>query len=115
VTTTIALASTATLWPAHGPVEPARLEPRCLMAVGMVGAVALAATMLTGAFLQCRRASTKTWLAGSIAVLSLVATVWMCSEPGVVHMLTSHIGAALLVALVAGWLGARARRARDHR
>jgi hypothetical protein len=114
VIATIALASMATLWPTHGPVEPAGLEPRCLVAVGMVGAVALAATVLTGAFLQCQRTSTKRWLAGGIGILSLVATVWMCSEPGVVHMLTSHIGAALVVGLVAGWLGARARRSRDR-
>jgi hypothetical protein len=114
VASTIALVWVATLWPAHGTVEPAGLEPRCLMAVGVVGAIALAATMLSGAFSQCHRPSTKRWLAGGIATLSLVATVWMCSAPGVVHMLTSHIGAALGVALVAVLIGSRARRAHRH-
>jgi hypothetical protein len=114
VASTIVLASIATLWPAQGPVEPAGLEPRCLMAVGMVGAIALAATMLTGAFHQCNRRSTRSWLAGGIAILSLVATVWMCSAPGVVHMLTSHIGAALGVAFVAVLIGSSARLARRH-
>jgi hypothetical protein len=114
VASTIALASIATLWPAHDAGEPAGLEPRCLMAVGMVGALALAATMLTGAFRQCHRSSTKSWLAGGIGILSLVATVWMCNAPGVVHMLTSHIGAALGVGLVAVLIGSRARRTHRH-
>jgi hypothetical protein len=36
---------------------------------------------------------------------------WMCSEPGRMHVLVSHVGAAFTVSLIAILLGTRTRRA----
>jgi hypothetical protein len=93
------------------PLGAAALEPRCLMGAGMMGAVGLVVALSSGAFVQCRRPATKLWLAASVGALSLVGIVWMCSEPGAMHVLVSHAGAALAVSILALVLGTRARRA----
>jgi hypothetical protein len=93
------------------PLGAAALEPRCLMGAGMAGAVGLLLALSSGAFVQCRRSATKLWLAASIGILSLVGIAWMCSEPGHVHVLVSHAGAAFGVTIVAIVLGTRARTA----
>jgi hypothetical protein len=96
---------------AASPLGAAVLEPRCLMGASMAGAVGLLLALSSGAFVQCQRPATKLWLAASIGTLSLVGIMWMCSEPGAMHVLMSHAGAAFAVTIVAIVLGTRARSA----
>lgn len=86
--------------PGQGP----RLD-YCINATVGAGFVLLALGVLSGAFAARRRASSALWVSGGMTLMALDATVWHCpsADPG--HNLYSHLGAALLLMLLASVAG----------
>ncbi|MBZ5714425.1 hypothetical protein [Nannocystis pusilla] len=79
------------------------------------GALVLAVCALSGAFVQRRRSAGALWLAAAIALLGVLTTTWHCVITGLDHTLPSHLGAGVLMLLVAGLVGAGLhRRQRDR-
>jgi hypothetical protein len=79
------------------------------------GALVLAVCALSGAFVQRRRSAGALWLAAAIALLGVLTTTWHCVITGLDHTLPSHLGAGVLMLLVAGLVGAGLhRRQRDQ-
>ncbi|MBA3548066.1 MAG: hypothetical protein H0T76_16415 [Nannocystis sp.] len=86
--------------PGQGP----RLD-YCLGATVGAGFVLLALGVLSGAFAARRRASSALWVSGGMSLMAFVVSVWHCpsADPG--HNLYSHLGAALLLMLLASGAG----------
>jgi hypothetical protein len=106
---TFGLAVVATFGWGAASLGAAVVEPRCLAGAGMAGAIGLVLALASGAFVQCRRRTSKLWLAVSIGGLSLASIMWICADPGPMHVLVSHAGSAFAVSLLAMALGTRAR------
>ncbi|PCC67487.1 hypothetical protein SAMN02745121_02123 [Nannocystis exedens] len=74
------------------------------------GALVLAVCALSGAFAQRRRSAGALWLAAAIALVGIDTTTWHCVITGLEHTLPSHLGAGVLMLLVAGLVGAALHR-----
>jgi hypothetical protein len=74
------------------------------------GALVLAVCALSGAFAQRRRQTGALWLAAAIALIGVDTTTWHCVITGLDHTLPSHLGAGVLMLLVAGLVGAALHR-----
>lgn len=74
------------------------------------GALVLAICAVSGAFVQRRRSAGALWLAAAIALVGIVTTTWHCVITGLDHTLPSHLGAGVLMLLLAGLVGAALHR-----
>ncbi|WAS97632.1 hypothetical protein [Nannocystis punicea] len=74
------------------------------------GALVLAVCAMSGAFAQRRRSAGALWLAAAIALIGIDTTTWHCVITGLDHTLPSHLGAGVLMLLVAGLVGAALHR-----
>ena len=85
----------------------------CGMLVGVYAAVVLFMGLLSGAFLQRRRAAAVYWIAAGIALTGLTAITWHCPITGASHVLPSHLGVAALLMVATSIVGVLAHRRRD--
>jgi hypothetical protein len=84
--------------------QPPRLD-FCIGATIGAGFVLLAIGVLSGAFAARRRAGGALWVSGGVSLMALDATVWHCPSDDLGHNLYSHLGAALLLMLLASVAG----------
>ncbi len=85
----------------------------CVSATVGAGFVLLALGVLSGAFAVRRRAGSALWVSGGLSLMALDVTIWHCPSDDLGHNLYSHLGAALLLmvlASVAGLIVHRRRR-----
>ena len=82
----------------------------CLYVTMALSVMFLGIGAISGAFAQRRAASSVWWIAGGIALLSLNTVTWHCPniDPG--HLLTNHLGSAVLAVLLATAVGVVVRR-----
>lgn len=86
--------------------EVAGLGLQCGVLVLLVGLVLLGLAALSGAFAQRRRTSTVLWIAGGIALAALETVTWHCPADGRDHVLVGHLGATLVLLVLAAGLAA---------
>jgi hypothetical protein len=77
----------------------------CVASTFGTGMTLLAIGVLSGAFAQRRRAGGALWVSGGVAMMALVAIVWHCPSDDIGHNVHSHLGAAVLLLLLAGAVG----------
>ena len=65
----------------------------------------LAVCALSGAFAIRRRPAASLWIAAAVVLIAVDTTAWHCYLTGLEHTLPSHLGAGLLLLLLAGALG----------
>lgn len=78
---------------------------RCLTVVLGAGVLLLGLGFLSGAFIQRRRMSSVFWVAAGLTLAALNVITWHCPQSGLMHVLPSHVGGAVMllgVAVVAG-------------
>lgn len=85
----------------------------CMTATFANGAALFAIGVVSGAFLQRRGRGGALWLSGGIALMALDAIVWHCPSQDLWHNLQSHLGAALVLLVLAGVAGVLVHRRRD--
>jgi drug/metabolite transporter (DMT)-like permease len=86
----------------------------CSLLVVFYALAVLVMGLLSGAFVQRRRASAVYWIAAGISLTALSAITWQCPETGVAHVLPSHlaVAAGLMIATSVVGILAHRRRAR---
>lgn len=93
-----------------GPEDHAIYQVGCALLTLAAGALVLAVCAVSGAFAQRRRPAAALWIAAAIALIGVDTTTWHCVIIGLDHTLTSHLGAGVLMLLVAGLVGAALHR-----
>lgn len=69
------------------------------------GALVLAVCSLSGAFAIRRRPEASLWISAAVVLIGIDTTAWHCYVTGLDHTLPSHLGAGVLLLLLAGALG----------
>jgi hypothetical protein len=83
---------------------------RCMTLVLGTGVLLLGIGFLSGAFIQRRRVTSVFWVAAGLTLAALNLVTWHCPQSGLMHVLPSHLGGAMLLLLVAGAVGILAHR-----
>lgn len=65
----------------------------------------LAIAVLSGAFVARRRPGSALWVSAGVALMALDVIVWHCPSADPIHNLYSHLGAAIVVLMVAAAVG----------
>ena len=109
ITGVAAMVVATTGWPrvAHGSGTHgswAGLDP-CIATVLASGVLLLALGILSGAFVQRRRATSVYWVAAGLSLAALDLVTWMCPDRGLKHVLPSHLGGASLLMVLALLVG----------
>ncbi|MBK7823959.1 hypothetical protein [Nannocystis sp.] len=97
-----------------GPMGQGPQLDRCVASTIGAGLPLLALGVLSGASAQRRRAGGALWVSGGVSLMALDAITWHCPSDDLGHNLFSHLGAAvllLIVAAIAGLLAHRRQRA----
>ena len=95
-----------------GPERAALRLDYCMTATFLEGGLVFAVGVLSGAFLQRRARGSALWLSGGIALMALDAVVWHCPSNDLWHNLQSHLGAALVLLVIAALAGILVHRRR---
>ncbi|HEY8379048.1 MAG TPA: hypothetical protein VIK91_21295 [Nannocystis sp.] len=95
---------------APGPEDHPAYRVGCALLTLGAGALVLAVCALSGAFAQRRRRAAGLWLAAAIALIGVETTTWHCVIINLDHTLPSHLGAGVLMLLLAGLVGAALHR-----
>jgi hypothetical protein len=82
----------------------------CLSVVLGTGALLLGIGFLSGAFIQRRRVTAVFWVAAGLSLAALNLVTWHCPQSGLMHVLPSHLGGAVLLLAVAVAVGIVAHR-----
>lgn len=82
----------------------------CALLTLGTGALVLAVCAVSGAFAVRRRRTAALWLAAAIALIGVDTTTWHCPITGLDHTLPAHLGAGVLMLLVAGLIGVAVHR-----
>lgn len=85
----------------------------CWMVLGGCGLVLLAIGALSGAFEQRRARSSAFWVAAGLALAALEAVTWICPSAQTRHVVSMHLGPAILVVLLAAGAGLLLHRRRQ--
>lgn len=100
----------STGWPfGGGPATPhahAMAPLGCLPVTLITGVAMMGIGVISGAFVQRRRASAVFWVAAGLSLVALNVVTWHCPASGMLHIVPVHLGgaAALLgLAAVVGW------------
>jgi hypothetical protein len=99
-----------------GVPSPTMFEPDahgglgCGLMILVYAVVVLVMGLLSGAFVQRRRAAAVYWIAAGIALTGLTAITWQCPETGASHVLPSHLGVAVGLMIATSLIGMVARR-----
>ncbi|MBV1856925.1 MAG: hypothetical protein KUG77_00840 [Nannocystaceae bacterium] len=78
----------------------------CLSVTLITGVAMLGIGVISGAFVQRRRASAVFWIAAGLSLVALNVVTWHCPASGMLHVVPLHLGgaAALLgLAAIVGW------------
>jgi hypothetical protein len=96
-----------------GPDGQALSLDYCMQATFLQGGLLFAVGVISGAFVARVGRGGALWLSGGIALMALDAVVWHCPSQDLSHNLQSHLGAAVLLLVVAavGGLIVHRRRA----
>ena len=92
------------------PDEHFHVEGGCGLMITAYGAVVLFMGLLSGAFVQRRKASAVYWTAAGISLAGLTAITWHCPATGAAHVLPSHLGVAAFLMLATSAIGIVAHR-----
>lgn len=100
----------ATGWPfAHTPVAShthAMAPFGCVSVTLITGVAMLGIGVISGAFVQRRRASAVFWVAAGLSLVALNVVTWHCPASGMLHVVPMHLGGAaalLALAAIVGW------------
>ena len=83
---------------------------RCVSVVIVAGAVLLGIGFLSGAFVQRRRMTAVFWVSAGMSLASLNLVTWHCPQSGLMHVLPSHVGGAVIMLGAAVLVGVLAHR-----
>ena len=83
---------------------------QCLMLVMMTGVMLVLIGFLSGAFVQRRGMSGVFWVAAGLSLVALNVVTWHCPNSGLMHVLPSHMGGAIMLMAVAVVVGILSRR-----
>jgi hypothetical protein len=86
----------------------------CSLLVTFYALAVLLMGLLSGAFVQRRRASAVYWIAAGISLTALSAITWQCPDTGVAHVLPSHIAVAAALMIATSIVGILVHRRRDR-
>lgn len=86
----------------------------CSLLIGFYALAVLLMGLLSGAFVQRRRASAVYWIAAGISLTALSAITWQCPDTGVAHVLPSHLAVAAGLMIATSIVGILVHRRRDH-
>ena len=81
----------------------------CVTITLAMGAMLLAIGFLSGAFVQRRGFGSVFWIAAGLSLMALNVVTWQCPQSGLTHVLPGHLGAALVLLLLAVVVGFVAR------
>lgn len=110
-TTAILLAAAAsTGWPFADIHHGEAGVDKCLMLVMMTGVMLVLIGFLSGAFVQRRGVSGVFWIAAGLSLVALNVVTWHCPNSGLMHVLPSHMGGAIMLMVVAVVVGVLSRR-----
>lgn len=84
----------------------------CGLMVTIYAMVVLLMGLLSGAFVQRRKAAAVYWIAAGIALTGLTAITWQCPLTGASHVLPSHLGVAAGLMIATSVIGALVHRRR---
>jgi len=77
--------------------------------------VVLLMGLLSGAFVQRRKAAAVYWIAAGVALTGLTAITWQCPVTGASHILPRHLGVAAGLMIATSIVGVLMRRRHDER
>jgi hypothetical protein len=86
----------------------------CSLLVVFYALAVLLMGLLSGAFVQRRRASAVYWIAAGVSLTALSAITWQCPVTGVAHVLPSHLAVAAGLMIATSVVGILAHRRRDR-
>lgn len=78
----------------------------CLPVTLITGVALMGIGVISGAFVQRRRASAVFWVAAGLSLVALNVVTWHCPASGMLHIVPVHLGGAatlLGLAAVVGW------------
>ncbi len=81
----------------------------CVTITLAMGTMLLAIGFMSGAFVQRRGFGSVFWIAAGLSLMALEVVTWHCPQSGLTHVLPGHLGAALLLLLLAVVVGFIAR------
>ncbi|PRQ07494.1 hypothetical protein [Enhygromyxa salina] len=94
-----------------------QLAGGCGLMITVYATVVLLMGLLSGAFIQRRKASAVYWISAGISLTALTAITWQCPMTGAAHVVPSHLGvaAALMIGTSSIGVFVHRRRLRDRR
>jgi hypothetical protein len=98
-----------------GPDEHFNFHGGCGVLIAVYAAVVLLMGLLSGAFVQRRKASAVYWIAAGISLTALTAITWHCPLTGAAHVLPSHLAVAAVLMVATSLVGYLAHRRREDR
>jgi hypothetical protein len=87
----------------------------CSLMITIYAMVVLLMGLLSGAFVQRRRAAAVYWIAAGVALTGLTAITWQCPVTGASHILPAHLGVATALMLTTSVVGVLVHRRRGAR
>ncbi len=82
----------------------------CFSVTLVTGIAMLGIGVISGAFVQRRRASAVFWLAAGLSLVALNVVTWHCPASGMLHVMPSHLGGAVVLLGLAAGVGWFMRR-----
>ncbi len=82
----------------------------CAKMITIYAVMVLLMGLLSGAFVQRRRASAVYWIAAGISLTALNAITWQCPVTGAAHVLPSHLAMAAVLMIATSLVGVWAHR-----
>ncbi len=89
------------------------LIPGCLPVTLGVGIGLLGIGVISGAFVQRRRVTAVFWIAAGLSLVALNVVTWHCPNSGLLHVVPSHLGGAVLLLALAVVVGIVVRRRQE--
>lgn len=87
----------------------------CSVMITIYATVVLLMGLLSGAFVQRRKAAAVYWIAAGVALTGLTAITWQCPVTGASHILPRHLGVAAGLMIATSIVGVLMRRRHDER
>jgi hypothetical protein len=77
----------------------------CVIMVWASGLLLMVLGILSGAFVQRNRVTGVYWVAGGVSLASVSLATWVCPATGLLHIVPFHLGAGVVLLVVAFLLG----------
>jgi lysylphosphatidylglycerol synthetase-like protein (DUF2156 family) len=82
----------------------------CGLMISVYAAAVLLMGLLSGAFVQRRKATAVYWISAGISLTALTAITWQCPMTGAAHVVPSHLGVAAALMIGTSLIGVLAHR-----